>query len=198
MITIEATLRDVKVKPKLIRKEGRMPAVFYGKGVETTSISVETSLFIKALREAGESTVVTLSVDGKKLSVLIHDTVRHAIRGDFMHADFLVVPMNEAIEVSVPVVFTGEAPATKLGAVIVKVMHEVTVSALPADLPHEITVDLGKLTDVHSHIKISDLKLGKGIKIIDDASEIIVSATEAEKEEVAEVAATPATPEVAA
>jgi large subunit ribosomal protein L25 len=184
MITIEATKRDVKVNPKHMRKDGKMPAVFYGKGVESTPITVETSLFVKALREAGESTVVTLSVEGKKMSVLIHDTVRHAVRGDFMHADFLVVPMNEAIEVDVPVVFTGEAPAAKLGAVIVKVLHEVTVSALPADLPHEITVDLGGLTEIHSTIKVSDLKLGKGIKIISDASEIIVSATEAEKEEV--------------
>lgn len=193
MITIEATKRDVKVNPKHIRKEGKMPAVFYGKGVETTAITVDTAAFIKAFREAGESTVITLSVDGKKLSALIHDTVRHAVRGDFMHSDFLIVPMNQAIEVDVPVVFTGEAPASKLGAVIVKVLHEVTVSALPADLPHEITVDLGKLTDIHSHISVSDLKLGKGVKIITDASEILVSATESEEEVVEEAA-----PEVAA
>lgn len=194
MITIEATKRDVTVNPKHMRKDGKMPAVFYGKGVETTPITVETSEFIKVLRAAGESTIVTLSVDGKKLSVLIHDTVRHAVRGDFMHADFLVVPMNEKAEVEVPLVFTGEAGAVKLGAVIAKVLHEVTVSALPADLPHEINVDLSKLVDVHSHIKISDLVAGKGVKILNDASEIVASATEAEKEEVAEAA----TPEVVA
>ncbi len=183
MITINATKRDVKVSPQLIRSEGKIPAVVYGKGVESTSITVDYAEFIKAYREAGESTIVNLSVEGKNFSVLVHETSRHAVKGDFIHVDFLAVPMNEKVEVSVPLVFTGEAEAEKLGAVIVKVLHEVTVSALPANLPHEINVDISALKDIHSHIKISDLKLPKGVSVVDDVNDIVVSATEAEKEE---------------
>lgn len=188
MITINATKRDVKVNPKLIRSEGKVPAVFYGKGVETTSIAIDAAEFVKAFRAAGESTIITLNVEGKNYSVLVHDTARHAVKGNFIHVDFLVVPMNEAIEVTVPLTFRGEAEAAKKGAVIVKVLHEVTVSALPADLPHEISVDMSLLKDVHTNIKIADLKLPKGVKIVDDASEIVVSATEAESDESAEAA----------
>ncbi len=181
MITINATKRDVKVNPQLIRAEGKIPAVVYGKGVESTSITVDYAEFVKAFRAAGESTIVSLVVDGKNYSVLVHDTVRHAVKGDFIHVDFLAVPMNEKVEVSVPLSFVNEENAAK-GAVIVKVLHEITVSALPADLPHEITVDLGLLKSIHSHINVSDLKLGKGVSAVNDASEIVASATEAEEE----------------
>ncbi len=188
MITINATKRDVKVNPQLIRADKKIPAVVYGKGVESTSITIDYAEFIKVYREAGESTIVNLSVDGKNYSVLIHETSRHAVKGDFIHVDFLAVPMNEEVEVSVPLVFVGESEAEKHGAVIVKVLHEVTVSALPANLPHEVKVDISALNEIHSHIKISDLKLPKGITLVDDANDIIVSATEAEKEEeIAEV-----------
>lgn len=188
MITIDATKRDVKVNPKHIRAEGNMPAVFYGKGVETTPITLDRIAFTKSYRAAGESTIVTLSVEGKKYSVLIHTVDRHPVTGDVLHADFLVVPMDKALEVTVPLVFVGEAPAEKLGAVIVKVLHDVTVSALPADLPHDIQVDLAKLVDIHSHITVGGLVLPKGVKVLDDAEEIVVSAAEAAKEEEAPVA----------
>lgn len=183
MITIDATKRDVKVNPKHIRAEGKMPAVFYGKGVETTAITLDRIAFTKTYRAAGESTIVTLVVDSKKYSVLIHTVDFHPVTGEVMHADFLVVPMDKAIEVTVPLVFVGEAPAAKLGAVIVKVLHDVTVSALPADLPHDIQVDLGKLVEMHSHITVGGLVLPKGVKVLDDAEEIVVSVAEAAKEE---------------
>jgi large subunit ribosomal protein L25 len=189
MITIDATLRDVKVNPKHIRAEGNMPAVFYGKGVETTAITTPLIAFTKAYREAGESTIVTLKVGDKKYSVLIHALDVHPVTGVPMHADFLVVPMDKVLEVSVPLVFVGEMPAAKLGATLLKVLHEVNIAALPADLPHDIKVDVSSLAEVHAHITIGDLKLPKGVKVLDDAAEIVASAVEAMEEEVAPVAA---------
>ncbi len=189
MITIDATLRDVKVNPKHIRQEGNMPAVFYGKGVETTAITTPLVAFIKAYREAGESTITTLKVGDKKYSVLIHAVDLHPVSGVPMHADFLVVPMDKVLEVTVPLVFTGEMPAAKLGATLLKVLHEVTVAALPADLPHDIKVDVSALAEVHAHITIADLALPKGVKVLDDAEEIVATAVEAQKEEEAAPAA---------
>jgi large subunit ribosomal protein L25 len=182
MITIEAVQRDAKVNPKQLRSEGRIPAVFYGKGVEATSISISNAQFIKAYREAGESTIVTLSVGGKKHSVLIHDVSRHAVTGNILHVDFLVVPMDKEIEVSVPLSFEGEAGAAKLGANIIKVMHEVTVSALPTNLPHSISVDLSKLGDIDAHITIGDLVLPKNVKIVEGAEEVVAIAAPAQEE----------------
>jgi len=106
-----------------------------------------------------------------------------------MHADFLVVPMDKAIEVAVPLVFVGEMPAAKLGATLLKVLHEVSISALPADLPHDIKVDISSLTEVHAHITVADLKLPKGVKVLDEAEEIVASAVEVMAEEIAPVVA---------
>lgn len=183
MITIDALKRDAKVNPKQLRIDGKVPAVFYGKGVETTSITLDRTEFVKAYRAAGESTIVTLSVDGKKYSVLIHSVDRHAVTETVMHVDFLVVPMDKELEVAIPLTFVGESPAAKLGATIVKVLHEVNVSALPANLPHDISVDLGKLVELHSHISVGDLIVPKNVKVLDSADEIVATAAAAQEEE---------------
>lgn len=185
MLTLKATKRGSE-KMDDIRGAGLVPAVFYGFGKESTSISVPAIEFIKIFREAGETTTVTLDVDGEKVSTLIHDLQKDPVTGVPTHIDFLVVDMNKEAEVSVPVEFTGLAEAEKTGVgMVMKVMHEIEVRALPANLPHSIVVDLTPLATLHDVIHAKDVVLPSGVTLVTDGEDVVasVSAFVEEKEE---------------
>ena len=176
MSNIQATKRDPKTSLATLRAEGKVPAVFYGAGKTTTSISVEQKAFEKTWKEAGESSTVTLSVDGSNVDVLIHDVQFDPIKGTPVHVDFLVVDMNKPIEVAVPLEFVGVAGAVKSGqGTLVKVMHELEVSALPKNIPHMIEVDLSKLATLSDQVKVEDLKLPAGVTAVTKGHEVVAS-----------------------
>ncbi len=161
-------------KVKGLRKEGLLPAVVYGKGLTTEPISIKEGEFLKVWRSAGESSLVELNVEGGKRNVLIHDVSLHPIEDTLLHVDFYQVRMDELLRTKVQLAFEGEPPAVKnLGGILVKVMHEVEVEALPADLPHELIADLSVLAEIGGKLAIKDIKLPAQVKIIAEPEETI-------------------------
>lgn len=185
MLILQATKRAGE-KTEDVRANGRIPAVFYGFGKESTPISIPAIEFNKLFREAGETTAITLDMGSEKVSTLIHDLQKDPVKGDITHVDFLVVDMNKEVEVAVPIEFTGLAEAEKLGlGVVMKIMHEVEVRALPANLPHSIEVDVTSLATLSDAIHAKDLVLPTGVSLVTDAEEVVasVAAFVEEKEE---------------
>jgi large subunit ribosomal protein L25 len=182
---LEAQKRDIKENLNNLRKGGFIPAVVYGPKQEALAIKINTIAFLKAYREAGESTVVELSVDGDTHEVLIQEVDREAIKGSVLHADFYAIEKGKKVSVHVPLEFVGEAPAEKLGGVVVKVMHEIEVEAMPKDLPHEIEVSIESLVDMDSQIHASDLKMPNGVTLLSEPEEVIalIQAQREEEEE---------------
>ncbi len=176
MFSITAKTRELSANLDKLRAADEMPAVYYGSGVASTSISVPKVVFQKVWRDAGESTPIELVVDGKKVNVLIHDVSMHPVSSDPIHADFLVVDMSKKISVFVPLEFVGIAPAVKNGlGSLVKVLHEIEIEALPKDLPHDILVDISTLVDAESQIAVEDLKMPNGVTAITKATEIVAA-----------------------
>ncbi len=180
-------------KVKNLRKEGLIPAVLYGKKKTSTPITLKGNEFIKTWKSIGESSILTLEVDGKKENVLIHDVNFDPVKDGPIHADFLVVEMDKPIKVEVKIEFTGESPAIKAGGSLIKVMHELHVEALPKDLPHEIFVDISSLTDMESSVKVADLLLPEKVKVLNNSGDIVVlvEAPKTEEQLKAEEAVTP-------
>jgi large subunit ribosomal protein L25 len=176
MFVIKAKKRDVGIKLDSLRKGGEIPAVFYGLGKETVSISVPLVDFKKVWREAGESSAVKIDLDGKNIDVLIYDVQVHPVTEEPLHIDFLMIDMNKKIKVKVPLEYIGVSEAVKNGlGNLVKVLHEVEVEALPKDLPHNLVADISKLVTVNDQILISDIKLPEGVLVITDANEVVAS-----------------------
>ena len=189
MLTLNIETRDLKAKLADIRQTGKIPAVFYGKKAESTPIALSEVDFMKAWKQAGESSVIVLKGVGEEHEVLIHDIDLDPVTGQVRHADFYVIEKGKKIKVHIPVEFEGVAPAVKeLGGTLVKVLHEVEIEAFPKDLPHNLTVDISALVDFESQIKAGDIKLPAGVTLLTDADEVVILAAEA-KEEVEEVAA---------
>jgi large subunit ribosomal protein L25 len=176
MITLDAQARDVKVNPKLIRKNGLLPAVFYGPGQQSTPISVNRAKFEKVLSEAGESTVITLKTPIGDFDALIHEVDLDPVMGDPIHADFYIVAKDRKVEVDIPLEFIGVAPAEKLGGIVARIHHELPVSALPSKLPQSLTVDLSKLTELSSVISVADITLPEGVEVVGLRADDVVAA----------------------
>lgn len=189
MLKLKASKRDTAQKPEEIRAAGSIPAVFYGPKEAAQAVTVSYSEFDKVFKEAGESTLVILDVDGTEHETLVHDVDYHPVRGTISHVDFYVIEKGKKVQVHVPLEFVGVAPAEKtLGGTLVKVMHEVEVEAMPKDLPHEIEVDIASLETFDSQIHASDIKLPSGVVLVTEAEEVIalVQAPNEESDEPAE------------
>lgn len=176
MQELHAIKRDDRGKRvKRLRSAGLLPAVLYGEGTPSLPLSIPYKDFQKLYQEVGESTLFTLFIGGTPHTVLIYDIARDPLRGTPIHADFYAVKMDKAIRTKVPIVFLGEAPAVKNeGGILVKVLQEVEVEALPQNLPHELRLDLSSLTSFDSRLSVKDLLLPHGVKIIVDPEDIIV------------------------
>ena len=186
MLQISAEKRAITGKKvKRLREGGMLPAVVYGKGIEAEPLSVKENEFTKIWRTAGESSLIELRVGDGTRNVLIHDVALHPTKDTPLHVDFYQVKMDELLRVKVPFSFEGESPAVKnLGGILVKVMYEAEVEALPADLPHELTVDISRLEKIGDKFEVKDLRVLPKAKIIAETSEAIalVEAPRSEEE----------------
>lgn len=185
---------EVGKRLNTLRRQGVLPAVLYGPGMESTPLSVSAKDFENVLREAGETSLVELRVEGGNVhNVLIHDVAKDPLTLEPIHADFYAVRMDRPIEAKVPLEFTGDSPAEKNeGGIVVKVLHELEVRALPKDLPHAIAVDLARLEKIGDKISVKDVLLPSGVLAVHGGEEVVVliepPRSEAELEELTKAA----------
>ncbi len=156
-----------------------IPAVMYGKDIKSSNLWVDVVAFEKMFASAGTNTVVSLKVEGAEpVNVLVYDFQTDPITDDFIHVDFYVVNMNEEVEAEIPLVFKGVSAAVKeLGGTLVKNNDILLVRALPANLPHEVEVDISKLATFEDIITVADITVGDNVKIVLEDDAIIASVT---------------------
>lgn len=175
-IQLKASVRDIKKQSvKALRKQGQIPAVLYGHNVKNHPLAVNANDFEKVLRKAGESTIIDLLTDdGKQHPVLIQEVQRHIVKSTLQHVDFYEVNMHEKLTATVALEFIGEANAVKaLGGTLMKNLNEVEVECLPADLPHNIEVDISTLNTFDDAILVKDLKVPGKVTILTSAEETV-------------------------
>jgi large subunit ribosomal protein L25 len=193
-IFIEAQRREVLGKKvKVLRREGKLPAVIFGHGLETTPIVLDMHEASKTLSTAGSSTLVTIQLDGEEHATLVRERQYEVLRRTLLHVDFQAVALDEKVRTSVAVVLGDEdAPAVKtFGAMIIQGTESVEIESLPQDLPDRIVVDVSTLENIGDSILVQDLPVPAGVEILDDPETMIVVATslaeEVVEEEVEEV-----------
>ncbi|MEK7116683.1 MAG: 50S ribosomal protein L25 [Patescibacteria group bacterium] len=188
-ITLKADKRQKIGKLESLRKTGLMPAVYYGHKKESTPIQIKKNEFLKAWKNAGESTVIKLDTADGELEALIHDVDLDPITDEPRHADFYIFEKGHEVEIAVPLEFIGISPAVKdLGGVLMKILHEIKVKAEPSNLPHQIEVDISPITELEGQILAKDIVMPKGVELMENPEEVIVTvATPKAEEKVEEV-----------
>lgn len=186
MLTLSAKIRkEAGRKVRGLRKKGVIPAILYGPKVKNpSSLEVDLKAFGKVLEEAGESSLISLEIDSKKLPVLIHEVQRDPLTSKPIHVDFYQPSLEKEVTVKVPIIIEGEAPAVReLGGTLVKSISEIEIRALPQNLLHEIKIDVSQLKTFEDNIKILDLKLPEGVKILKENEAILAFVAPIEKVE---------------
>ena len=178
MISLAITKRDVRQSADMVRENGLLPAVFYGAKEVSTPISIPLPAFERLWKEAGETTIVSLTGVGEPKEVLIQDVDVNPVTGMPIHADFYVLEKGKKIEIAVPIEFEGIAPAEKDGGVVVKVLHEIEIRVTPAELPQHLIVDISGLQTFGDHITVGQVKIPPSAEFITDPTELVVSITE--------------------
>lgn len=174
---------EKNAKPNQLRRDGKIPAVVYGKHFDSLAIAVDRIDFEKMFKEAGTSNLIDVTAGDKKFKVLVHDTQIDPISGDIIHIDLLKVNMKEKIHAEIPLEFVGDSNAViNLEGSLITPVDSIEVECLPGDLMSEITVDISVLDDFEKNIKVSDLKLPEAIEVLSDLEEIIAFVQEPRSE----------------
>lgn len=175
-VSLEVSKREVRPRSlrNKLRHEGKVPAIVYGYNVESTPIAIDGQIFSKLLRENGANTVITMTIDGKKINTLVHKVQTNTFTNHFEHVEFLSVNMSEETEVETEIVLVGEAAGVKAGGVLAQNLYTVIVSATPSNLPERIEVDVTNL-NLGDAITVADLPENNDYKVVSDGEEQIAA-----------------------
>jgi len=162
-LKIKADKREILGrKVKTLRSKNLLPGNIYGNKVKSQAVSVDLAEFSKIYEQAGETSIVEVSMGKDKRSVLIHNVQTDPVTDNFIHVDFRQVDLKQKVTASVPIEEIGESPADKQGlGTVVRYFNEIEVEALPMDLPEKFEVDLSVLDEVDKAIMVSNLKFDK-------------------------------------
>jgi large subunit ribosomal protein L25 len=178
-IVVKGEVRDTRGKNenRRLRVAGKIPVVVYGGGSESLAAAAELRDLAAVLRtDSGVNSVFSLDIPGVGVNDVIFQARQiHPITGRLIHADLRRFSKGEKIEMTVPVVLVGTAKGLEVeGAVLSQAMREVKVLCEPANTPDSIEVDVSDLDAGHS-LHISDLKVGAGMEIMEDAEAVVAS-----------------------
>ena len=174
-----------------LRRDGQVPAVVYGLGGDTNSVSVAARDLDQILHSAsGGNTLITLRSDGGDQLTLARQVHRHPVRGIVLHVDFVRVRADQTIQAEVPVRLVGEAEGSRSGGLLEQSLFTLTIEAKPGDIPDAFEVDISELA-IGDALHVSDVAVPGGVIVLQDLETVVahVSAPRGvEEEEGAEAA----------
>lgn len=161
------TLQGKKVKQ--LRKEGIVPAVVYGPGLEPVNVQAPMNVIDKVIREAGRHTPVHLTIDGKKKIAMVKDVELDVVRGLTLHVSFHAVKQNEPVNAEVPIrlVGQGESEAEKAGLIVLQALDHIEVRALPLSLPDVLEISIAGLKEAGEQITLGDIVLPENVTFVE-------------------------------
>ncbi len=177
-LTLDAREAQGKANKRL-RRDGLVPGVVYGKGEDSTNVQVDAKTFETLYRAAGKTSVVKFKLPGanRATSGFIKSVQRHPVSGQPLHVDYYLVNLKVEMEVDIPLVFTGEAPAVEeTGGTLLHNVSSIHVKALPTDIPHEINVDVSVLKSLDVAIHVRDLSLNRDlVHVLTDGDTLVAT-----------------------
>ena len=188
-ITIKGEKREVfgKNASRVIRREGKVPAIFYGANTASVPLMVAKTDIIKILKsEAGENTIFKVSFNSESRDAMIKELQVDPVTDELLHVDLYQIAMDKLIRVSVPVVPVGEAVGVKSEGGFVDFMsREVEIECLPKDIPEHIEIDISSL-HIHQSVKAEDIKPPEGVEMLTEPDTVLVLIDVPQKEEIIE------------
>lgn len=158
-----------------VRAQGKVPAVIYGRGIETTAIQLNRRELATALNsDAGMNVLLDLQIEGKGTLALTRELQRDPVKGTLLHADFVRVDRTQAVEVEVPIHVVGSSPGVNEGGVLENPLFTVHVKCLPTEVPEFVAADVSGLA-IGDSLRVSDLSSLGSFEILTDPEAVVAS-----------------------
>lgn len=167
-----------------LRARGFVPGVIYGKGDEAQPFAVAERELRRALTgDHGTHAILDVVIGSTKTRhAVLKDFHQHPTRARLLHIDLHEVRLDEAIQAAVVVELVGEAVGVTMGGVLTQVGREVTVEALPMEIPDRLEIDISTL-EIGENVRVADLTAPEGVTILDDPETMIAGVAQPRVEE---------------
>ncbi|KAB2332284.1 50S ribosomal protein L25 [Cytobacillus depressus] len=140
-----------------LKNNGEIPAVVYGREINTKSISIKNADLLKVIKAIGRNGIISLNLDGKSTSVILRDYQNKAITKEVVHVDFLQVNQHTEIDTKVNVILKGTSNGEKAGGIVKQFLHELNITAKANDIPDNIEIDITDF-EIGRTVRVGDLK----------------------------------------
>lgn len=178
-VVIKAAPRTVLGKKvATLRRNGRLPANVYGRGIPSQAVDIDAREFSRTIKSAGLRAMIQLSVDGETAPryVILRGIERKGGTGDPIHIDFFQVDPEQPIQANVPVRLTGESPAVRdLAGVLLTSIDVVAVRCKPLDIPDSLSVDIGALKSFDVSLTVGDIEVPDHVEILTDPAVVVAT-----------------------
>lgn len=161
-----------------VRGQGLVPAVIHNHGQDSLHVMAPEIELVKIYREAGKHSPLELHVGSKRFLALIKDVQFNPVKQRMQHIVFQAIRRDEKVDAEIPVHLEGDAPAEKIGLIVLHQLDTVQVEALPQDLPDQLTVDASKLAELHDKLTVADITVPEGVTIITELEHPIATVVE--------------------
>lgn len=177
-IELQVNKREILGKKvRFLRRQGIIPVHVFGHGIKSLALQCDTATLKRGLAQAGHTGIISLTLDTEKSPrhVIVREIQREVITGELLHVDFYEVKMGEKVNVEIPVVIVGEAPALKLkDTMLVQELNTLTIECLPAKIPTSVRLDISSLTELEQTVQVKDIELDKEITVFHDPELVVV------------------------
>ncbi|NOZ73867.1 MAG: 50S ribosomal protein L25 [FCB group bacterium] len=157
---------------RALRREGRIPVVYYYHGEDNHNLSVDQKELHAAINSGNH--VFEIAINGKPHYVMIKDVQYHPVTDEIVHLDLMRVRRKEKMTISVPISFEGQSAGVKIGGVMIENLNHLEISCLPTSVPDSIAVDVTDLELGHS-LSVGDIQLPKNVELVTDPELTIVT-----------------------
>jgi large subunit ribosomal protein L25 len=168
--TLKAKKRDGSGKgvARTLRREGRVPAVLYGRELEAIHLSVDAHEAERLFHSISvDNTIVDLSVEGEKKPylTLVREIQTHPWRNAMLHVDFLRIQEGVAVDLEVPINLIGVPAGVRLsGGVLEQIIHDLPIRCEPSKIPESVELDVTNM-EINAALRVSDLQLPEGVEV---------------------------------
>ncbi|MGD9579998.1 MAG: 50S ribosomal protein L25 [Vampirovibrionia bacterium] len=160
---IQVKARDMSINPRMLRRDGRLPATVYGNKMDPVSIDLDNKSFTYLYRTQTLH-LVSLEKEGKNLTVLVKKVQTDPITQELLNVEFLQVSADHKVSLKVPVVLEGEAPVYKKGSTLLQILDSIDVSCLPSAIPEKLVYDMTTIKEVDLTVTVVDFTYPDGVE----------------------------------
>jgi large subunit ribosomal protein L25 len=188
--SLAVSRRTLESAAKVLRRKGIIPGVLYGHKVGNLPIACEEKVLERVLQSAARGAIIELQLEHSTLPALVQDVQRNPVSDRVIHVDFHAIDLSKKVRTKIQTVPVGISPAVKeFEGVLIHQMQQVEVECLPQDLPKAIEVDISGLLHFHDKITIADLRVGRGMRILEEDGEVVFTVVPPREEKEEEVPA---------